>query len=463
MSGPARTDPGAATPARGASAPPIVELVPSALAVATEGAWVAVLYALVEAASAGPFVLGPVGMILAAAIGLVAARLASARLGERWPMVALGLVLGAAVVGWLADPAVRAFLAEGAPERATFSHPGGWLAGLALLRGIAHARPSTSGTALERLMLVGLPALAIPLLVGGMLAAPRWDQFVSEATPAILLFIVAGTVGLAVRRLDQVGVGAGFDWRRNRAWLLMVALLVVGAGILAIPVSGVVGPAVRVAVGVLVVPLLLVGAIAGFSSVSRRAVLSLVVMTVAMAIVIVLAGTSDQPTPEPPDPVGGAGGGTAGDVLLTVSLGGLLAVLVVVGILVLARLWMREALRPGVSDVLEERVIDPGEREPVARVHTTGRRRARIDPSDAATAYLALIDDLEPRPTVRRSVGETPSEHARRLRTTGVGATSLDLLAADYALARFGGRRLSQREEGRGVARWRRLRGVLGR
>ena len=207
----------------------------------------------------------------------------------------------------------------------------------------------------------------------------------------------------------------------------------------------------------------LVGAIAGFSAVSRRAVLSLVVVAVVMAIVIVFAGASDQPTPEPPDPIGGAGGGTAGDVILTLGLGGLLTVLVVVGILVLARLWMREALRPGVSDVLEERVIDPGDREPVTRARTMDRRRRRIEPTDAVSAYLALIDDLDPRPTVRRSVGETPSEHARRLRTAGTGATSLDLLAADYALARFGGRRLSPREEGRGVARWRRLRSVLGR
>jgi hypothetical protein len=455
--------PGTARAVNRAPVPPIVELVPAGLAMATEGAWVAVLYALVEAAASGPFLLGPVGMIVAAAIGLAAARLGAARLGERWPTVALVLVLGAATAGWLADPVVRSFLVEGAPERATFTHPGGWLAGLALLRGIAHARPSTSGAALERLMLVGLPALAIPLLVGGMLAAPRWELFVAEATPAILLFAVAGTVGLAVRRLDRVGIGAGFDWRRNRAWLLMVALLVVGAGILAIPVSGVVGPAVRIAVGVLVVPLLLVGAIAGFSSVSRRAVLSLVVMAVVMAIVIVVAGTSDQPTPDPPDPVGGAGGGTAGDVIITVGLGGLLTVLVVVGILILARLWMREALQPGVSDVREERVIDPGDREPVARAPSTGGRRRRIEPTDAVSAYLALIDDLDPRPTVRRSVGETPSEHARRLRTAGTGATSLDLLAADYALARFGERRLSPREEGRGVARWRRLRSVLGR
>lgn len=441
----------------------VVELVPAALAITAEGAWVAVVYALVEAAANGPFVIGPAGMIVAAAAGLVAARGLGPVLADRWPRVALLLVLGAATLGWLADPAVRAALVDGLPEQATFAHPGGWIVGLAVLRGFAHARPATSAMVLERLMVVGLPALAVPLLVGGMLAITRWERFVAEATPAILLFIVAGTVGLAVRRLDRVGIGAGFDWRRNRAWLLMVALLVVGAGALAIPVSDVVGPAVRVAVGLLVVPLLLIGAVAGFSQVSRRAIVSLLVLGVALLLIVTIVGPAEAPAPEPPGEIGPGGGGTAGDVLLTVGGGGLLILAVVLGVLVLARLWMREALRPDVSDVPEERVIDHGEHEPVTSRRPTVGRRRRVEPTDAATAYLALVDDLEPRPTVRRAPGETPAEHARRLRVEGVGATGLDLLAADYALARFGGRPLTESEDRRGLARWRRLRLRLGR
>jgi hypothetical protein len=68
-------------------------------------------------------------------------------------------------------------------------------------------------------------------------------------------------------------------------------------------------------------------------------------------------------------------------------------------------------------------------------------------------AYRGLIEDLAPRMGVRREPGETPAEHAGRLRRAGVGALGLDLLAADYGLARFAGRELSEREEQRAIGR----------
>lgn len=442
----------------------VVELVPAVLAVAAEGAWVAVLYALVQAASGGSFVLGTVSMVLAAGLGLVAARVLGPRVGPRWPALTLALTLGGALAGWLADPAVIAAVADGSLSRALFTHPGGWLVGLAVLRGTAHARPQTSAAVLETLMTVGLPVLAVPVLLGGMLAAPRWDAFIAAATPSILLFVVSGTVALAVRRLDRVGTGAGFDWRRNRWWLVMVALLVVGAGALAIPASDVVGPLVRLAVGLLVVPLLLVGAIAGFGQVSRRAVISLLVVLVVLGLLVVVAGPAEAPPPDPAEGVGTGGGGTAGDLVIAAGGGGIVAILLVVAVLVLARLWMREALRGGDPAVPEERVIDAGWIESTVAPGRPGRRaRRRPEPRGAAEAYLALLDDLEPREMVRRETGETPAEHARRLRAGGHGAAGLDLLAADYELVAFGERRLTAPEDRRGMARWRRLRITLGR
>ena len=82
----------------------------------------------------------------------------------------------------------------------------------------------------------------------------------------------------------------------------------------------------------------------------------------------------------------------------------------------------------------------------------------RTEPAGAAAAYVALVEDLDRHPTVRRERAETPAEHAARLRAAGRSGLSLDLLAADYALARYGEVELSAREDRRGIARWRALR-----
>jgi hypothetical protein len=79
-------------------------------------------------------------------------------------------------------------------------------------------------------------------------------------------------------------------------------------------------------------------------------------------------------------------------------------------------------------------------------------------PTDAVSAYRALIADLADRNGVRRDDWETPHEHAERLRRERQGALPLNLLAADYALAEFGGVDLTPTENRRAVNRWRSLR-----
>ena len=108
------------------------------------------------------------------------------------------------------------------------------------------------------------------------------------------------------------------------------------------------------------------------------------------------------------------------------------ATAVIVAILILVRLWMRQ-IGPVETDPNEIRTIDRGD-EPSRAGHASRRRRRA-----------------------------TPAEHARRLRDDGVGALGLDLLAADYALARFGGVSLGDREDRRAVGRWRHLRSRLGK
>jgi hypothetical protein len=106
-------------------------------------------------------------------------------------------------------------------------------------------------------------------------------------------------------------------------------------------------------------------------------------------------------------------------------------------------------------------MVDRGEGTP-GTARRWGRRRMPA-PTDAVAAYRALIRDLASVPDLRREPSETPAEHARRLRTRGESGLSLDLLAADYALARFGDRPLSAAEHHRALGRWRSLRSGLRR
>jgi hypothetical protein len=141
---------------------------------------------------------------------------------------------------------------------------------------------------------------------------------------------------------------------------------------------------------------------------------------------------------------------------MTISLGGLLLIAAVVSILILAGVWLQRT-RPPESDLVEWRTIDRGEETPVPR-----RRRRRFgrrpEPIGAAAAYVALIHDIDGHADVRRRLAETPAEHAARLRSDGRAPLSLDLLAADYALARYGGVDLPPREDVKAVSRWRSLR-----
>jgi hypothetical protein len=117
---------------------------------------------------------------------------------------------------------------------------------------------------------------------------------------------------------------------------------------------------------------------------------------------------------------------------------------------------------PDPSGLDEIRSIDHGEASTDGPTRRFRRRRASPDPSTAVEAYVRLLDDLDRRPDARRETAETPAAHAARLRATGAADLSLDLLAADYALARFGGVELSSAEDRRAVERWRRLRRTLG-
>lgn len=446
----------------------VVALIPVALLLLAEAAWIWVLAGLVQEFTLHDRGLELVILVAAVAAGLVAARLLVPRLGARWPVAALLLIVVAGAAGWLSSPQVRDLLATGglpAIGPALGELPAGWLAGLALLRGFALARPDLDPRPVGRLLGVGAPGLVGAVVLGGMVAEPWRARFLADAQLGTVLFLICGLVALALARLGEIGLGWGFDWRRNPAWVGFVIVLVLGIAFVALPVPLVSGPAIRLLIGLLVVPALIAGLVVGYWRQTVRTIgLAVIAVAVVLAILRLFAGSGTKP---PPDAQ--AGGGAAGSAATTptevaVVLAGAGIVVVIVVILVLAWLWMRR-VRP-LEDPLEEtRVIDRGEDQPGAGPAGWRRLlpRIRSQPRDAIGAYLALLEALERRPAVRRNQSETPAEHAHRLRAAGRSGLSLDLLAADYALARFGGAALTLREERRAVLRGRRLGRLLTR
>ncbi len=434
-----------------------VDALPFALVAIAEAAWVSVYVGLVQEFALQPVSLGLPALFVFVVAGSASARFAGPRLEERWPAAAVALAFAAAAIGWLASSDVRAALGSADLGRAVASNPGGWLAGIAFMRGFAHAERPLNEATVARLLSLGIPALAVAAALGGLVAEPWRSRFLGDALIAAILYAIAGTLGLAFVRLSTVG-GAGLAWRRNPAWAALLSVLVASAIWVAIPASAMTGTILAWLTTLVVTPIVIVGLLSTFQARNRR----LVVIAFAAAALIVALGQLAKPGP--PSPVGSSGAGVgppavaeAVPPVVATALGGLGILLVALLVLVLARLWMRQIGRPD-GDVAEVRRIDIAQ---VARARPAPRRRRRrpaTAPTDAVTAYVALVEDIASRPHVGRRASETPLEHARRLRRSGLARLSLDLLAADYARVRFGGLAVTAAEDRRAVERWRRLR-----
>jgi lysylphosphatidylglycerol synthetase-like protein (DUF2156 family) len=329
-----------------------------------------------------------------------------------------------------------------------------------VLRGFAHARlPLLEGT-ITRLVGLGVPGLAACAIVGGVIGEPFRTRFLADALSASIVFIVAATLALALTRLTTIGGDAGFDWRRNPTWLVMTVALLVVAVVAAIPLSIVAGTALQALFAIAVGPLLVLGLLTGLDRTARR-ILGLVFAAGVVVLVVlqVFGGSPATPNPIPGAPVG-QGRPSVVEQVMTISLGGLILIGAIIAILVLAAIWL-DRTRPPAEDLADEtRTIDRGEGE--AAPHRRRRWLGRVAaPVDAAAAYVALVRDLDSHPAVRRRSGETPAEHAARLRSEGRSGLPLDLLAADYALVRYGRVDLPPSEDQRAVRRWRLLRRVL--
>jgi hypothetical protein len=445
----------------------VLLLLPTLLALVAEAAWIAVVAAVLQAFTLNASVAGFWWFLAAASLGLVAARVVAPRAGERWPAVAAVLAVACGLVAWLASPVVRSILVEqglAGIGDAIATGIGAWLVVVAFVRGIAHARLPADPRRIGNLLGIAIPGLAATAIVGGMVAEPWRSTFLGEAQEDVLVFLVAGVLALALARLGLVSQGAAVDWRRNPAWVGLLVVLLLATAVIAIGASAFAGPVIVTALGALAAPLLIVGFFVGFNRRSLGILGFSVLVTAVLATFLQLFATNNA-TPPPPNPGGGLPSEppVAAGTSVTLGVLGVVIAVAIIAVLILARLWLRRP-QDEETTVPETRTIDRGDSE----VEGGGRRRRwllrrRAAPTTAVTAYRALLADLEGLEGVERHSGETPAEHAARLRAAGQAGLPLDLLAADYALAQFAGLTLSAREERRAIRRASLLRRQLRR
>ena len=440
-----------------------------------EGGWVTVLYLLVDAVARVDPGLGPVVyMVVAGGTCLLAGRLD--RLTASRLTIIVGLLAGGALAGMILSGGALAAIAGADPAALATADPGAVLVGLAALRGFIRAGSIRDPGEAARPFFLGLVGLSAAWIFGGALAEPLRSTFRGTAALPTLVFLAGGLAATGLARSELAASGAGFDPRTNRTWLVVLVGVATVVGIAGLPIgSGLERIMAALIAWPLSVPLFVVGAIVArlvvptrrgsLRRTGARALWPLLLLGVLSILAAILpqrqvapgqdtsAGTGPAPT-EPTTPVF--------DLVLA-----LLAVAVVIAVLLfLARAWRRTADpadRAGLGD-RRSRVL--AEADDTGSLGWGLRRRLRAlarrgRPADAVAAYLATLRALEPYAELRRAEGETPAAHAHRLHEAGPGSLELDLLAADFELARWGGRRISAAEDRRAVGRWERFRGRL--
>jgi hypothetical protein len=423
------------------------------LAVVAEGAWITVAYVAIETVMDGRApLLGTFELSVAAGVTALGVR-------RRWlrpdddPVQFLGFLAALGAAGWLWDATARDALLSGDMLGAISSHPGGWLTVVAAMRGVAHAI-EVDDRAVTRLVLVGVPALAIPWGLGQLGPAALRPAFVDAAFVGSLTFVAAGFIAAGLARLQEIGRETGIDWRRDRSWLGTVLAVLAAVLVVGVPVSMLLGlPGDAVARGIL-------GPLVGLLGYAFMAILTVTALVAALIATALQSIGLQLPAPMTPEELAALPlVAEYSPEQLRGPLTWLTAVWVVITIVlvVLLRVWVRRRLPRRRPATREERSFQlPPRAAPVpAREHAPATRPRRGEPHDAIGAYLAALDDIaEHDPANAHRSYETPRAHAVRTRAP----TDLVALQADYALARYAGRALTAPETRRALDRWRRVR-----
>jgi Domain of unknown function (DUF4129) len=454
---------------RASRAPLLVRLAPLGLIVVAEAAWIAIVGGLIQEYSLRAPVLGVVELGAFVLLGAIAANVLARRLRPgRWAVASILIVAAGTLAGILAAPDARAALEGpgGGLAAAVARHPGGLVAGLAVFRGFRHARLPLDEDALRHLFAGGAVVAIFGSLAGTLVAEPFRDRFLSDALGQVVLFAVTAVLGLALTRQLTAELEGAERWTPNTSWLGLVAIVVAITGFAVVPASTIASPLVELAIYLLLAALLVVGALIGWT---RQTVAGLIAVVVVFVVIGIFLSMSPPESADPGSigaggglPTGGDGGSgaSAASAIPIEVVYGLAVVLVALIVGALAWYWAQGRGLAVVAPALETRFIDRSRGNEPSRPAPgwLARLGIHLSPGDAPNAYLALIRELAGKVGVERDAAETPREHAHRLRTSGTPALGLELLAADYALARFAGERLTPREHRRGVDRWRALR-----
>jgi hypothetical protein len=412
-----------------------------------EGSLVGVIYLAITLFTRPATPLPLAAFWLAAAAGLAIARLSARwwRLEDTVPL----LVVFTGVGGLYMDRGV------------------GLLLGLALLRGALHVDSDHESDVSVDAVTYAFPAIAFALL----LHLGSDNPFVGPVLIASLTCLVAGMFAIGrgrQREFESLGPVA----HRSSFWPALGAGLGVWT-VAAIPIAYIVGK----------VTLSVVSGPARWLAGSARPLLdrageAFVWLLWQFAQLMPGPGAGSLPTPTPgasqaaggAPPVVGEGGGSFFLGLLIVTLWLIVpALMVVLSLVVMRQLfgWRRAVTR---AQLPEPPPSASGQSpSPLARARTrllrpraARRRTVRRNPTSAAEAYLALLDDLADQETLARLPTETPRDHAHRVGGQGLELFPLALLAADYQLTTYAQVDVTEQETARALARWRRLRALAG-
>ncbi len=426
------------------------------LAILAEGAWLTVVYVAVETTIDGRVpILGTFELAAAAGLAALGVRRGLIHPDEN-PLAFFATLIGFGAVGWLWDDQARSLLLAGDLATAIGHHPGGWLLLVAAMRGVGRG-VEIDDRALTRLVLLGVPMLAIPWVLGQLASSELRPVFVEQAFVSSLTFISAGFMAAGLARLQEIGRETGVDWRTSRSWLgtvlgvlaIVLAIGIPAAYVLGLPVEtvtrGLIGPAFSL-LGYILLALAFVAAIlaaALYEALSR--------------IGIVLPGPL---TPAELSRLPQMREYTLEQLQGPITTVAILWVAVVLLAVIVVRTWIRRRARGRPRGGTEERTfsIPQGSfRLEMPRLGGLSRRVRRAAPTDAVSAYLATLDDLAAHDPARaRREPESPHAHADRVELADLGR-----LQADYSLARYGGHRLTDAEHRRAMGRWRRIRDRL--